>query len=98
MASQDAVEVVEGKGLEAMGQAGLVDDMDSPAVGVEPTRVEQSAIPIFQRYRLSTVDGIDTELGQLALIRLLGGGDPGYYGVRDTADAILPPIEPLPTG
>ena len=68
-----------------------------PAVGVEPTRVEQSAIPVFQRYRLSTVDGIDTELGQLALVLLLGGADPGDYGIRDTADdGILPPIEPLP--
>ena len=68
-----------------------------PAVGVEPTRVEQSAIPVFQRYRLSTVDSIDTELGQLALVLLLGGADPGDYGIRDTADdGILPPIEPLP--
>jgi len=68
-----------------------------PAVGAEPTRVEQSAIPVFQRYRLSTVDGIDTELGQLALVLLLGGADPGDYGIRDTAgDGILPPIEPLP--
>jgi hypothetical protein len=68
-----------------------------PAVGVEPTRVEQSAIPVFERYRLSTVDGIDTELGQLALVLLLGGADPGDYGIRDTADdGILPPIEPLP--
>jgi hypothetical protein len=68
-----------------------------PAVGVEPARVEQSAIPVFQRYRLSTVDGIDTELGQLALVLLLSGADPGDYGVRDTADdGILPPIEPLP--
>jgi hypothetical protein len=70
-----------------------------PVVGVEPTRVEQSAIPIFQRYGLSTVDGVDTELGQLALVLLLAGADPGDYGVRDTADdGILPPIEPLPTG
>ena len=61
------------------------------------TRVEQSAIPVFQRFRLSTVDGIDTELGQLALVLLLSGADPGDYGVRDTAeDGILPPIEPLP--
>jgi hypothetical protein len=70
-----------------------------PVVGVEPTRVEQSAVPIFQRYGLSTVDGVDTELGQLALVLLLAGADPGDYGVRDTADdGILPPIEPLPTG
>jgi Copper transport outer membrane protein, MctB len=80
--------------------AGLYQGLGStgePAVGVEPTRVEQSAIPVFQRYRLSTVDGIDTELGQLALVLLLGGADPGDYGIRDTAgDGILPPIEPLP--
>ena len=68
-----------------------------PAVGVEPTRVLQSAIPASQRNGLSTVDGVDTPLGGLALILLLGGAEPGDYGIRDTAeDGILPPIEPLP--
>jgi hypothetical protein len=80
--------------------AGLYQGLGStgqPAVGVEPARVEQSSIPVFQRYRLSTVDGIDRELGQLALILLLGRADPGDYGIRDTADdGILPPIEPPP--
>lgn len=79
---------------------GLYQGLNStgvPVVGVEPARVEQSAIPVFQRYGLSTVDGIDDEPGQLALILLLGGADPGDYGIRDTAgDGILPPIEPLP--
>jgi hypothetical protein len=80
--------------------AGLYQGLDStgvPVVGVEPARVEQSAIPVFQRYGLSTVDGIDTEPGQLALVLLLADADPGDYGVRDTATSgILPPIEPLP--
>ena len=76
---------------QGIGSAGV------PVVGVEPARVEQSAIPVFQRYGLSTVDGVDDELGKLALILLLAGGDRGDYGVRDTAeDGILPPIEPLP--
>ena len=78
---------------------GLYQGLNStgvPVVGVEPSRVEQSAIPVFQRYGLSTVDGIDDEPGQLALILLLGGADPGDYGIRDTArDGILPPIEPV---
>ncbi len=69
----------------------------SPAVGVELSRVQQSAIPVFQKHRLSSVDGVDTPLGRLALALLLGGADPGDYGIRDTADSgILPPIEPLP--
>lgn len=78
---------------QGLGSTGL------PVVGVEPARVDESAIPAFQRHRLSTVDGIDTELGRLALVLLLGEAEPGDYGVRDTAeDGILPPLEPLPAG
>ena len=81
------------RGLASTGQ---------PVVGVELTRVLQSAIPAFQRSGLSTVDGVDTPLGGLALILLLGGAEPGAYGIRDTADdGILPPIErlaPIPGG
>ena len=75
---------------QGLGSAGV------PVVGVEPTRVEQSAIPAFQRYRLSTVDGVDTPVGALAMLLALADPDAaGDYGVRDTADKILPPIEPL---
>ncbi|MBA2331324.1 MAG: copper transporter [Actinobacteria bacterium] len=88
------------QGETARFLAGLYGGLAStgePVVGVEPTRVQQSAIPAFQRSGLSTVDGVDTALGGLALILLLGGANPGDYGIRDTAeDGILPPIEPLP--
>jgi hypothetical protein len=76
---------------QGIGSAGV------PVVGVEPTRVEQSAIPVFQRHRLSTVDGVDTPVGALAMLLVLADPDAaGDYGVRDTADRILPPIEPVP--
>ena len=76
-----------------------VASLGKPAVGVEPSRVAQSAIPTFQRHSLSTVDGIDTPFGRLALVLLLAGAKAGDYGVRDTADdGILPPIEPAPRG
>ena len=76
---------------QGLGSAGV------PVVGVEPTRVEQSAIPVFQRHRLSTVDGVDTPVGALAMLLVLADLDAaGDYGVRDTADRILPTIEPLP--
>jgi Copper transport outer membrane protein, MctB len=76
---------------QGLGSAGI------PVVGVEPTLVEQSAIPVFQRYRLSTVDGVDTPVGALAMLLVLADLDAaGDYGVRDTADRILPPIEPVP--
>ena len=76
---------------QGLGSAGV------PVVGVEPTRVEQSAIPVFQRHQLSTVDGVDTPVGALAALLVLADPDAaGNYGLRDTADRILPPIEPLP--
>jgi len=68
-----------------------------PAAGVEPSRVLQSAIPVFAQSGLSTVDGVDTPLGALALILLLAGAEDGDFGVRDTAsDGVLPTLEPLP--
>ena len=67
-----------------------------PAVGVEGTRVDEPAIPVFSRAGLSTVDGIDTPVGRLALILLLAGSERGDFGTRDTAtDGILPTLEPL---
>ena len=60
-------------------------------------RVEQSAIPVFRRHSLSTVDGVDSELGRLALVLLLGGATPGHYGVGPVraSSGLLPPIAPL---
>ena len=77
---------------QGLGSAGV------PVVGVEPARVEQSAIQVFQRYRLSTVDSVETPVGALAMLLVLADPDAaGDYGVSDTADRILPAIEPLPT-
>jgi hypothetical protein len=73
-----------------------VASVGAPAVAVELSRVPQSGIPHYSRSGLSTVDGIETPLGALALILLLGGSERGDYGIRDTAeDGILPTLDPL---
>jgi hypothetical protein len=72
-------------------------DVGVPAVGVERTNDERSAIKAFQRAGFSTVDDIETPIGKLALAALLA--DPllsGSYGTKKTAQAPLPPIAPLP--
>jgi hypothetical protein len=70
-----------------------------PAVGVEATGAERSAVPAFVRARLSTVDGVDTPPGRLALVLVLGGAQPGSYGVQPAASAgVLPPVPSLPVG
>jgi hypothetical protein len=76
--------------------AGLAD-VGVPAVGVERTSDAGSAVKAFQRAGFSTIDDIETPVGKLALVALLA--DPmltGSYGTKRTAQAVLPPIAPLP--
>lgn len=73
----------------------------TPAVGVELGGAQPSAVPAFRRGGLSTVDSVETPAGRLALVLLLGGSQPGDYGVEATAsDGILPPVTaaPVPQG
>ena len=70
----------------------------APAVGTEASGASASAIPAFSLAGLSTVDSIDTAAGRLGLVLLLGGAEPGSYGIEETArDGVLPPIAPSPT-
>jgi hypothetical protein len=70
-----------------------------PAVGVEESDAEQSAVSVFANRGLSTVDDIDLSTGRLALALLLAGAAPGQYGInQETADdGVLPPVEPVPS-
>jgi hypothetical protein len=43
---------------------------------------------------VSTVDDLDTPSGKFALALLLGGAAEGNYGVKQTAEATLPRVEP----
>ena len=67
-----------------------------PIVGVERSDDQPSRIPLYKARGLSTVDSVDTPIGRVALAVLLAGGQEGHYGMKPTADAVLPPIEPLP--
>jgi Copper transport outer membrane protein, MctB len=74
---------------QGLGSRGL------PAVGVEKTDAHPSAVQIFGKGGLSTVDDVDEPTGKLALVLLLGGAQGGHYGVKQTADDILPPFPNL---
>ncbi|MGI8607147.1 MAG: copper transporter [Gaiellaceae bacterium] len=70
-----------------------------PVVGAETSDVEteSSAVPVFNDAGLSSVDSLDLPGGRLALALLLGGGEPGHYGVKDTAtDGVVPPVDAVP--
>jgi len=70
----------------------------APAVGTEAAGAATTAIPAFASAGLSTIDSIDTAAGRLGLVLLLGGAEPGSYGIEETAgDGVLPPIPPSPS-
>ena len=61
-----------------------------PAVGVEKSDCEKSSIPRYRDARISSVDNVDSVIGQYSLIRVLQGCT-GHYGLKDTAQALIPP-------
>ena len=68
-----------------------------PVVAVEASETRPSGVPLYRRQGLATVDSIDTRAGRLAAALVLAGAPAGSYGVKDTAEQILPQeIEPVP--
>jgi Copper transport outer membrane protein, MctB len=64
-------------------------------IGAESAGSQVTAIETYRKYGLSSVDDVDTRAGRLALAVLLAGGEEGHYGVKATADGLLPPVEPV---
>jgi hypothetical protein len=59
--------------------------------GVETRTTDPSQIPWYGDRDLSTVDNVDDTAGHAALVFVLAGAE-GDYGVKDTADALLPKV------
>ncbi len=68
-----------------------------PAVGVELTGTEPSQISWYKGRKISSVDDLDAPAGQAALIYALAG-DAGAFGVKSTADSLLPTVTQTPSG
>ncbi|MGQ9711624.1 MAG: copper transporter [Desulfotomaculales bacterium] len=63
-----------------------------PVYGVEESGVTYSCIKDYRRRCTATVDNVDTPAGQFALVMALAGWH-GNFGVKDTADRLLPPVK-----
>jgi hypothetical protein len=73
-------------------QTGLIAGMAAegvPAVGVELSTTEPSQVPWYKAENLASVDDLETIAGRAALALALAG-DHGTYGMKSTADALLP--------
>jgi len=68
-----------------------------PAIGVEGLATAPSAMPVYAKSNLSTVDDIDQPIGRFALTLLVNGAKAGHYGVKPSAaDGVLPPLDSVP--
>jgi hypothetical protein len=80
--------------LTAEFESGLIEGVAAagvPAVGVELTTTEPSQIPWYKSESMASVDNLDILAGQGALAFALAG-DHGAYGVKATADSLLPHV------
>ncbi|MGH2995939.1 MAG: copper transporter [Gaiellaceae bacterium] len=98
--ADDSDEAVERARATQTLADGIVDGLESsglPVVGVATTSQPQSLTELYREQGISSVDNLDSLTGRLALALLLAQGEPGQYGIKDSAaDGVLPPIEPLP--
>jgi hypothetical protein len=67
-----------------------------PVYGVEESNVAFSYMKDYQKFGISTVDNIESAPGQVALISAMTG-KPGNYGVKSTAQRLLPTTEVVAT-
>jgi hypothetical protein len=77
---------------------GIYDGLEGsvPAVGVERSRADASAVDAFRRAELSVVDNVDMFVGRISLAVVLAGSAEGHFGLKPGAEAPVPPIEPVP--
>jgi Copper transport outer membrane protein, MctB len=78
--------------LEA-GMMSGVEGTQTPAVGVETSGDETSAISFFSGSDLASVDNVEMAAGQVALVFALLGAE-GSFGVKGSADRLLPDLLP----
>jgi hypothetical protein len=90
LSEREAVEVDQ---LERGVVKGL-RDAGVRVVAVERTDADPSSIDFFADLVPATVDNLDQLAGKVALVLALDGAD-GNFGVKETADSLLPDlIEP----
>ncbi len=75
-------------------ESGLIAGMretGATVVGAERSDADPSSIAFFDENQLPTVDNVDQLPGRVALVYILGGTE-GDYGVKETADGLLPDL------
>jgi hypothetical protein len=94
----DCFIIAGGSAIEELGE--MVEKIDIPIiktikqynipiVGVEQSNVKYSYIDIYRRQKISTIDNVETMMGQYSIIEVLQGNY-GNFGVKPSADRLIP--------
>ncbi|MHB8923097.1 MAG: copper transporter, partial [Thermoleophilia bacterium] len=67
----------------------VIKDMGVLTVGAEPADAPRSEIPVFLSVDISSVDNLDSRIGQTSLVYVLSG-EKGAFGIKTTADMLIP--------
>jgi hypothetical protein len=67
-------------------------DTEVPVVGAERTDTKPSHVSWYRDRGLASVDDVDDVAGRVALVYALAGRADGAYGVKGTAEGILPRV------
>ena len=74
-------------------QRGLLTGLgafQTPVVGVELTSTDPSQTPWYREHGLASVDNVDETAGRASLVFALAGAADGAYGIKPTAQSLLP--------
>ena len=71
-----------------------VKNMDKPLVGIEKLKSSYSYMEAYKSFRISTIDNVDTPMGKVSLV-LAMEGRPGHYGLKSTAEELIPNLSLL---
>ncbi|WP_053957372.1 copper transporter [Inediibacterium massiliense] len=62
---------------------------DIPTIAVERLDVAYSNIAEYKKLRISTVDNVDTLIGKISMLMVVGGQE-GHFGEKETAEGFIP--------
>lgn len=70
----------------------IAKDMEVEIIGIEKSNTNYSYIDTYKNYKISTVDNINMTIGKVSLV-LAMEGRPGHYGIKPTAEDIIPNLK-----
>ncbi|SCG83325.1 hypothetical protein DW1_1755 [Proteiniborus sp. DW1] len=102
LTSVDYVLIAGGRKVEDEKRFDVIDDriidvckeLNIPVIGIEKEDVYFSYIDKYKDNRISSIDNVDTIMGKVALVLAIDGR-PGNYGIKPSAESLVPNLSTI---